>query len=523
MMNAEKFLSRDELIADIRYLANMIETVHPDPYINQGGKIAFHRRLHELILKLPSTGMSVRKFYRYLLPFVAAIKDAHTFLYPLYKDQKAGIPFKFDVVDNCLYISGVYFDMHRHLIGSKLLAIEDVDLSSLLEKQTTLRGCENPYGVLVSLTYCLQNYHALINLLPEIEHKQRVRIKVELPSGVMKEVEVEILPHITYDTMLMAPTRVNLPQLADFSDIGYGFMDKHKRIAILRIDGMIFYRENLTSCKQWMDFVLPKIAKSYEKKFKRPAPKNKEELIAIVPWVTDIFKNFFTEMKAAKTDTLIIDVRKNTGGNSLLADILMYFLYGKEAIFVPSMIVKYSKLYFDTYKEQKLSEINKNRPFQLTETDYDFVDFKEFKGYCNKAVDKRSQLVDVAYFGKIYKSGKYSGYYCPKNVFVLTSARTASSGYYLMASLYKKGAILVGVPSCQSGNGFGETLSFILPNSKIRVGVSSMVFLFFPDDTEKGKILRPHYELTYDKLKTYQFDPNSELRLALELIGQTSE
>jgi hypothetical protein len=40
----------------------------------------------------------------------------------------------------------------------------------------------------------------------------------------------------------------------------------------------------------------------------------------------------------------------------------------------------------------------------------------------------------------------------------------------------------------------------------------------FPDDPERGKLLRPDHELTLEKLKTYDFDPNAEVLLALEAL-----
>ena len=46
-------IGRDELIQDVRQLSDFIEAVHPDPYIRGGGKIAYHRRLHETIGAIP--------------------------------------------------------------------------------------------------------------------------------------------------------------------------------------------------------------------------------------------------------------------------------------------------------------------------------------------------------------------------------------------------------------------------------------------------------------------------------------
>jgi len=40
--------SREQLIADTRQLADILESSHPDPCINGEGRIAFHRRLHRV-------------------------------------------------------------------------------------------------------------------------------------------------------------------------------------------------------------------------------------------------------------------------------------------------------------------------------------------------------------------------------------------------------------------------------------------------------------------------------------------
>ena len=37
------------LVEDIRQLANILETTHPQPYFKGGGRVAFHRRVHEII------------------------------------------------------------------------------------------------------------------------------------------------------------------------------------------------------------------------------------------------------------------------------------------------------------------------------------------------------------------------------------------------------------------------------------------------------------------------------------------
>lgn len=56
--------SRGQLIADARQLAEILESAHPNPYINGGGRIAFHRRLHRILNAIPEDGMTRDEFYR---------------------------------------------------------------------------------------------------------------------------------------------------------------------------------------------------------------------------------------------------------------------------------------------------------------------------------------------------------------------------------------------------------------------------------------------------------------------------
>jgi len=65
------------LIQDVRQLAQIVESAHPDPYIRGGGKIAFLRRLQKALGSIPQVGMTAEEFYKHLLPFIAALGDGH--------------------------------------------------------------------------------------------------------------------------------------------------------------------------------------------------------------------------------------------------------------------------------------------------------------------------------------------------------------------------------------------------------------------------------------------------------------
>ena len=123
-------------------------------------------------------------------------------------------------------------------------------------------------------------------------------------------------------------------------------------------------------------------------------------------------------------------------------------------------------------------------------------------------------------FAAEYRSGKFENHYLPANVMVLISPKTFSSGYTLMYYLFRAGAKIVGTPSAQAGNCFGEPFDFKLQHSGLTGTISHKQYVNFHDDPEMGRVLQPHFPMTYDKLKSYAFDPNAEIQYALDLCQQ---
>jgi hypothetical protein len=89
--------------------------------------------------------------------------------------------------------------------------------------------------------------------------------------------------------------------------------------------------------------------------------------------------------------------------------------------------------------------------------------------------------------------------------------------------LYRTGARLVGTPSAQAPNSWGELLEWQLNYSGIKGEVSSAFGIAFGDDPERGRVLPVHYPLTYEKLISFKFDINSEFLYAMELFSNARD
>jgi hypothetical protein len=525
-------LDHDSLVSDVRQLADMIESVHPDPYTNVGGKIAFHRRLQSVLEAIPDQGMTRVDFYRLLRPFVPAVGDAHTWLQDTYADNPGppfGIPFYFGVVGTDLYVLAVPEERYRPLIGSILISVEDVPLPELLNRSRSMVSAENEYQLLRNLAYTgfLFWRPFLADLLPEWRDASQVRIVLRDKDGQEAEHPIP-LPSRLPEKWIKPDSRVKRerPYPKGFA---YTFLDAERKTALLVVDDMQSYREMYEG---WLASnpadAEGAIREMYKRIHQSDAPDDIKAAMEGIPSATETFRALVQEMREAGTRTLLVDLRYNDGGNSTMYNILLYFLYGREVLWRAKLqlteIERYSEYYFQKNSPEDFERINRGRAVPLARTDYDFSgDWYDRIRRDPSAADQIKtefnlrELDKMPTFAAEYRSGKYEGYYLPANVMVLISPQTFSSGYTLMYYLFLAGAKIVGTPSAQAGNCFGEPLSFELQRSGLTGTISHKQFVNFHDDPEMGRVLRPHFPMTYEKLRSYDFDPNAEILLALEM------
>jgi hypothetical protein len=515
----QSLLERNLLIEDVRQLADIIESTHPDPYTHGGGRIAFHRRLHEVLRSIPQDGMTRDEFVKLLRPFVAAIGDQHTSIYTKYETDDAapgGLPFVFEPIEKSLYVLVPFSSSDSEYIGSRLVSVEGVSLDSLVERYPRVEGVENEYftlrefgrGILLCRPY-------LQELLPEWKDYASITFELQRPSGEIEEITRRLPVPLT--DLSLPKSRIDLPRtddsgfLCDFLDVpGY----EHE-IAYLRVDHMQGYRE------------------AKERAVALRAENLTDDELARIPSATESFSSLVTEMKRKNTQALVIDIRNNGGGNWMMAPILVYFLYGKDVLTaIPKQVARsgggsgtrYSKLFFDTNPKVTLETINRGRdvPLVLGDIDFSRIFGDEKEDAKNSTPTENPERLEryrqTSTFYAEYETGAYSGYYRPRYVLVLMTPRTSSSGLDMALYLYLCGAKLVGTPSAQAPNSWGNLLEWQLTNSKISGEVSSSFDIAFGDDPEKGRVLPVHFPLTYEKLASYDFDHNACFLFAMEIL-----
>jgi hypothetical protein len=522
----DSLLQREDVLADIRQLADIIENTHPDPYSAGGGRIAFHRRLYQALHAVPEEGMTTNDMVRLLRPFVAAIGDQHTEIYSEYASDPSGpggIPFVFDVIEKDLYVIAAFQKEDLVYAGARLVSVEGVTTDELINRLSRLQGVENEYYALRQLgrqNLLFESY--LRELIPEWEDTTRIAFQFRLPTGrtedLVRSTEIGIGTTLGH----LGESHVDLPK-TDSSDFLFQFIDpleSGKDIGYLRVDYMTEYRE------------------AHEMAVSRGREDFTPEQLAMFHSATETFRDMVIEMKKKGTDVLIIDLRINGGGNYIMCPILQYFLYGKQKLTELHVGTspdgsghgeRYSEMYFKYNQEESLENKNHGRlvPFVLGDIDCDRIygDTARYDSAGN-LIDNPARLSNyqrTTTFWQEYESEEYSGYYCPKHIFVLMTPFTSSSGLDLALGLYRTGATLIGTPSAQAPNSWGSRVTWKLDNSGIEGEVSMSFDIVFPDDPERGRVLPVHYELTYEKLASYEFDPDAIFLYAMEILTELQD
>lgn len=526
-------IDHDSLVADVRQLSDLIENVHPDPYIKGGGRVAFHRRLQSTLASVSTDGMTRADFYRLLRPFVTAVGDAHTWLRDAYESDAptpGGIPLYFGVIGTELYVRAVPKEQYRPLLGAMLISVEGVPYPELLDRLPAMVSADNEYQLLRNLAYAgiLWSGPFLADLLPEWRDHGRVQLVLRHQNGAEVEHTIPV-PSELHAGFIHPGSRITRPAPGP-SGFAYAFLDSLRTTALLVVDGMEGYREAIEQWRTSDPVAAEQAARDlYRRLHEVDAPADLEAVIDGLPSATETFRSLVKDMRDAGTRSLLVDLRYNGGGNSAMYNILLYFLYGREVLMQAKSyrteVRRHAVPFFESGSTPGSHEADQAKTNSPACGEYDFSGdwynrsrqdpyaMSDFRAEFEREIEQMPTFADE------YRSGRFERHYLPANVIVLSSPQTFSSGYTLLYYLWRAGATVVGTPPAQAGNCFGETLSFELEHSGLTGTISQKQYVYFHDDLEMGRVHRPQHIMTYEELRSYAFDLNAEILLGLDMCG----
>lgn len=383
LLNIDDLISSEIMQTEFEYLVNKILEVHPDPKINIGDN---WDHLVEEIKNQLNKPMSAGEYAITLMTFTSKLKDAHTLVYPFNIKTKV-IPVKFKWVKDGL---SIVESNNPHLeTGDLVIKMGELTIEEIFQRMSKVISSENEYWV-----------------------------KEQGKNFLKMELFLRSLSVLKNDTVTLTIDRNNEILTLDvdlINDEEQEMNDKKESIWYhweIISNGTIGYFEIIES--------------KYTQLFDR-----------------QVFR-FFKEIERNNIDKIMIDLRKNVGGNSMVMD-----------PFLKHMPMETIKTYATTVKYSE--EAAKQRGYEKTTgTEYYPHDFEENK------------LREPLYHGKVY---------------ILTNSQTFSTANMFATYFHDViGATIIGEATGNKPSCFGDVITLELPLTKFYLGISYKEF-FRPDQS----------------------------------------
>jgi peptidase S41-like protein len=390
---AQTKFSAEQLQYDLDYLFNKLEYIHPNLYAYTP-KDEIDQTISSIKSEIRDS-MNSFDFWLRVSPIVNNLHHGHTGITPQNSEvnkyiselQKAGFsyfPFSIIIIDSSFYVHDIYSDTKDIERGNKVIAINGINASDILYK---LVNFENGERMEYRLYYVERGF---IWNYPLIYPNSKYKV-VYMNKGVEK-------------TILL--NGISEQETDEYSAKVFSVYKRNYRFKIVENN---IARIEYNQCVDYDNFKL-------------------------------FLDSVFTTIKHDKISNLIIDIRKNEGGDSRLNALLLTYLTDKPFYECSKHIEKLTSDIRTT--NEYYSQFNKDTILKLTKYQY----------YENKPENP------LSFKGK---------------VFLLTGIATFSSGTELAMLIkdYKLGEI-IGQETGGIPTGYGDRFNFELPNTKTKVSVS---------------------------------------------------
>jgi hypothetical protein len=439
----QKFIS-EQLIEDVDFYIKTIEETHINPYVYISRK-DWLARTDNIKSRIAKQGaMTQREFWLLFAPLVSAIQDKHTFI----------VHPRFFLTNNSTTTK--YFPVRTVYLDGKLVVTRSV------ADEEIQKG-------------------AIITSINGIESKKAIRILSDYGYGVEKE----RLEYVAENLYTDAAEVFGLPKsfALTFSD---GTKVQVKGLTLTEM----FKREKELEAKD-------NSQKTEESPLELKFLPNNVAYLKASDFEYDLekykilLKNVFTQIQSSGARKLIIDVRENRGGNSVLGDALLDMFNSKPHKHF-SMKWKKSVQYVE-----RLKDLNAPIPDH-------YQKLKPGEVYVSKPGIVKPGANPLRFSGQVY---------------VLSGRKTFSSGQMFLAVVKdNKLATIIGEETNEPGCRAGEVHMFSLPTSRLRVS-SSVKYWMPPGGCNGARGIIPDVVIT-ERPNDYLTEKDIILETTLNLIKQ---
>ncbi|WP_081819283.1 S41 family peptidase [Prevotella sp. HUN102] len=223
-----------------------------------------------------------------------------------------------------------------------------------------------------------------------------------------------------------------------------------------------------------------------------------QQMLNSIPFFHETLRKMFSEIENRKIKTLVIDVRQNGGGNSLLCTELMSWLYPvvRKGISNPDYMTVSSNIRFSPLYELFYPEYSKQTEDLCRQQNGGAIDYATLYDSRLRPFDTEKANADsndgidksIFHLLNCNEDSIFKG-----NVIFIQDEHTFSSAAMLVleASDNHIGQV-IGGESCYNTSNYGDILIWQLPNTKVEGTISHKMFLRPDISRLKEKHFAPH-------------------------------
>ena len=202
--------------------------------------------------------------------------------------------------------------------------------------------------------------------------------------------------------------------------------------------------------------------------------------MSTMPDFGTFLKEMFNEIAENNINTLVIDVRDNPGGNSLLCDQLLSWLKPVDEIRDGGGSIRFSKLWEAQYpelaKNVKAYFQEKGLPYPFGELyDGDYTDGDE---------DTMEKSISEMFVMNHSRDSLFTG----KVIFLQGKGTFSSAGQLITTAVDNGIGMVIGANSTYAPSNYGDCLYWELPNTHVQGSISHKYF-YRADESKRGEIV----------------------------------
>lgn len=438
---------------DFLLYLDLLRTVHPafadcinPPFDIDSLQIEGYKKLQEC--------SDFSNFGVYLQQIASKLHDGHTVIQSIIEDMSCIYPFSYEQYDNAFYIRTISRE-HQEYLGEQIIAINEVPIKEVIDSFRSNVSAETR----ISANQHIQNYAINMYLFwkyKSFAHKDS-SIVLSLNNG--KTINMRPISRNNMDLVYITQNLENKQIKRNNNQLFDCSFDYNKSIGYLQLNKC----EDQLTQRIMLNMRGVEISDEAERKLRE------------IPYFYIFLRDFFTHVYEFDIKNIVIDVRNNPGGNSLLTDQLLSWLCDIRKMLSFQTYVRISPFLLNYYKLPYKDLVNSIELYYGSLNPNMLYNCQTGKSFNSDTLSGFSEEFHSAYLHTLNLNidSIFRG-----NIYFIQNEKTYSSAAQLIIKAHdnKIGKILGG-PSSYSTSSYGDVLVFTLPNTMIKGTVSHKLFL----------------------------------------------